>query len=105
MVIFKSRQPPIQCRFHYQMRSSNRQRLTAAVPTDLTDWDWLFDSSYSPIYKHPTSELAGFQNAITKERINWAEVKQYSTYISTALVRKYGLKAGETVALFSQNTV
>jgi 4-coumarate--CoA ligase len=33
------------------------------------------------------------------------DVKNYSTYISTALVKKYGLKAGNTIALFSMNTV
>jgi 4-coumarate--CoA ligase len=75
------------------------------VPTELTDWDWLFDSPYSPLSKHPASELAGFQNAITKERVDWADVKKYSTYISTALVKKYGLKTGDTVSLFGQNTV
>ena len=75
------------------------------MPTDLTDWDWLFDSAYSPINKYPANKLAGFQNALTKERVDWADVKRYSTLISTALVKKYGLKEGETVALFSQNTV
>lgn len=75
------------------------------MPTDLTDWDWLFDSPYSPINKHPRSELADFLNAITKERVDWADVKRYSTYISTALVKNYGLKEEQTVALFSQNTV
>ncbi|KAH9861521.1 hypothetical protein J1614_011269 [Plenodomus biglobosus] len=87
MVIFKSRQPPID------------------LPSDLTDWDWLFDSPYSPIEKYPPNELAGFQNALTKERVNWADVKKYSTYISTALVKNYGLKEGETVSLFSQNSI
>ncbi|CBY02286.1 similar to CoA ligase [Plenodomus lingam JN3] len=87
MVIFKSRQPPIDS------------------PTDLTDWDWLFESAYSPIRNYPSNELAGFQNALTKERVNWADVKRYSTYISTALVKNYGLKEGETVSLFSHNTV
>lgn len=28
-----------------------------------------------------------------------------STYVSTALVKKYGLKVGDTVALFSQNNI
>ncbi|KAF2747080.1 4-coumarate-CoA ligase 2 [Sporormia fimetaria CBS 119925] len=87
MVIFKSRQPPID------------------LPTELTDWDWLFDSSYSPLSRYPPNELAGFQNAITKERVNWAQVKEYSTYISTALVKKYGLKEGQTISLFSANTI
>ncbi|KAF2656009.1 4-coumarate-CoA ligase 2 [Lophiostoma macrostomum CBS 122681] len=87
MVIFKSRQPPID------------------LPSELTDWDWLFDSKYSPINNYPADQLAGFQNAITKERVNWADVKQHSTHICTALVKKYGLKAGQTISLFSQNTV
>jgi 4-coumarate--CoA ligase len=71
----------------------------------LTDWDWLFDSSSSPISNHPPSELAGFQNALTKERVDWTQVKQYSTYIATALVKRYGLREGQTMSLFSQNTV
>lgn len=54
---------------------------------------------------YPPNELAGFQNAITKERINWADVRNYSTYIATALVKNYGLKADDTVSLFGQNTV
>ncbi|KAF2739472.1 acetyl-CoA synthetase-like protein [Polyplosphaeria fusca] len=87
MTIFKSRQPPID------------------LPTDLTDWDWLFDSKHSPLQQYPESELAGFQNAITKERVNWRQVKDNSTWISTALVKKYGLKEGQTISLFSQNTV
>lgn len=32
-------------------------------------------------------------------------MKQYTTYLSTALVKNYGLKKGETVALFSPNTI
>lgn len=42
---------------------------------------------------------------MTNERVNWKQVKEYSTYISTALVKKYGLKEGETVSLFSQNSI
>ncbi|RMZ69502.1 4-coumarate- ligase 2 [Pyrenophora seminiperda CCB06] len=87
MVIFKSRQPPID------------------FPTDVTDWEWFFDSAYSTVNKYPKNKLAGYQNALTKERVDWADVKRYSTFISTALVKKYGLKEGDTVALFSQNTV
>ena len=71
----------------------------------MTVWDWLFDSKYSPINRYPAHELNGFQNAVTKERVNWADVKRYSTYISTALVRRYDLHAEETISLFSQNTV
>jgi 4-coumarate--CoA ligase len=75
------------------------------VPTDLTVWDWLFDSSYSPLRNHPASALRGYTNAITKERVSYAQVKEYSTYLSTALVKKYGLQENQTVALFSPNTI
>ena len=44
-------------------------------------------------------------NAFTKERLSWREVKEAATHLSTALVKKYGLREGETVALFSQNTI
>ena len=85
--------------------TSHTADLTCTVPTNLTDWDWLFDSKYSPLSRYPPNELNGFQNAITKERVSWADVKRYSTYISTALVKRYGLHEEDTISLFSQNTV
>ncbi|KAF2101927.1 4-coumarate-CoA ligase 2 [Rhizodiscina lignyota] len=87
MVIFKSLQPPIN------------------LPTDITTWDWLFDSEIGAISKIPENELAGYQNCLTKERVNWEQVKEYSIYISTALVKEYGMQPGDTVSLFSQNSI
>ncbi len=76
------------------------------LPKHLTTWQWLFeDPTYSPLARFEEKDLAGYHNAITKENLNWREVKEVSTYLSTALVKKYGLKEGETVALFSQNTI
>ena len=76
------------------------------LPKHLTTWQWLFeDPTYSPIARFPEHELGGYTNAITKEKLNWREVKETATYVSTALVKKYGLKEGETVALFSLNTI
>jgi len=49
--------------------------------------------------------LGGYTNAITKERLNWRQVKEAATHLSTALSKVYGLKPGDTVALFSQNTI
>ncbi|CAL8581736.1 hypothetical protein XPA_007422 [Xanthoria parietina] len=80
---------------------SSEQDVT--IPTDLTIWDWLFDSSYSPLARD--GPIAGYTNAITGERIDYAKVKEYTTYLSTALVKRYGLKQRETVALFSPNTI
>jgi 4-coumarate--CoA ligase len=39
------------------------------------------------------------------EHVSYADVKIHSTHLSTALVRKYGLREGDTVALFAPNTV
>lgn len=57
------------------------------------------------MHRFPQSTLAGYTNAATKERLSWLDVKHAATHLSTALVKKYGLQPGETVALFSQNTI
>ncbi|KAK2812219.1 hypothetical protein FQN50_001577 [Emmonsiellopsis sp. PD_5] len=87
-MIFRSKHPDIQ------------------VPTDITVWQWLFEfPETSPLYKFQPHELAGYTNAVTKERVNWAQAKEAATYVSTALVKKYGMKETETVSLFTQNTI
>lgn len=75
------------------------------VPTNVTIWDWLFDSPSSSVRKNPSSTLRGYSNGITGERINYAQVQEATTYLSTALVKRYGLKEGEAVALFSPNNI
>ncbi|KAM0806101.1 hypothetical protein BDR22DRAFT_827725 [Usnea florida] len=75
------------------------------VPTDVTIWDWLFDSPSSSIRKNPSSALRGYSNGLTGERINYAQVQEATTYLSTALVKRYELKEGEAVALFSPNNI
>lgn len=77
----------------------------ASVPEDVTVWEWLFESSTSPLSQHKPSDLGGFTNAATKERIGYGLAKEYATKISTALVHKFGLSKGDVVALFSPNTV
>jgi len=74
------------------------------VPRDLTTWQWLFESPASPLETSP-SYIAGFTDAQTKDRVSWSELKEHSTYVSTALAKNYGFVPGETVALFSQNTI
>ena len=75
------------------------------MPWDLTVWAWLFDSKYSPLNNFPASEIKGYTNAATKEHVSYADVKKHTTHLSTALVKNYGLKEGQTVALFSPNSV
>lgn len=92
---------------HLFFLESNNLQLTsiAAVPSHLTVWAWLFDSPFSPLYKYPASSIAGYTNALTKEHLSYAAVKGHTTHLSTALVKNYGLQAGQTVALFSPNSV
>ncbi|OJD17314.1 hypothetical protein AJ78_02602 [Emergomyces pasteurianus Ep9510] len=76
------------------------------VPANITVWEWLFESpEFSVLYKCKPHELAGYTNAVTKERVNWAQVKEAATYASTALVKKYGMKEADTISLFTQNTI
>jgi acyl-coenzyme A synthetase/AMP-(fatty) acid ligase len=67
---------------------------------------WLFESpTYSPIHRFAESQQGGYHNAVTKETLNWTQVKENATYLSTALVKNYGLRETDTVSLFSQNTI
>ena len=74
------------------------------MPKDVTIWDWLFDSPASPIARH-AEELAGYVDGITKERLDWKQVREASTFISTSLVKDHGFEEGDTIALFSPNTI
>ncbi|KAJ5559210.1 hypothetical protein N7535_009438 [Penicillium sp. DV-2018c] len=78
---------------------------TISVPEDVPIWDFFFESAASPLSRKVDKDIAGFTNAATKERVRYDEVKDYATWISTALVRKFGLLSGQTVALFGPNTV
>ncbi|PKY07654.1 acetyl-CoA synthetase-like protein [Aspergillus campestris IBT 28561] len=75
------------------------------IPTSLPIWDFLFDSDYSPLRQFPASQLGGYVNAITKEEVRYDALKELTTAISTALVKRYGLEPGQTIALFSPNTI
>jgi 4-coumarate--CoA ligase len=76
-------------------------------PTDITTWEWAFEKTeWSPLYNRPRSQpLGAYIDAITKESLDWAQVKEKATLLSTALIHKYGLKASDTVSLFSTNNI
>ena len=57
------------------------------------DWDWLFDSDFSPLRR-----FEDHTNAVSKECVSSHGVQHIPE-----LVKKYGLKEGQTVSLFSQN--
>ncbi|CAK7223976.1 hypothetical protein SEUCBS140593_005417 [Sporothrix eucalyptigena] len=76
------------------------------LPTDLTVWEWALDSKeHSAIYRYPRDQAAGFTNALTRERLDFWTVKEHAIHLSTALQQKYGLGEGDTVSLFSHNSV
>jgi acyl-CoA synthetase (AMP-forming)/AMP-acid ligase II len=75
------------------------------VKWHLPVWTWLFDSLYSPLNKFPATEIKGYTNTATKEHLPYVDVKTHTTHLSTALVKKYGLQQGQTVALFSPISV
>jgi 4-coumarate--CoA ligase len=77
------------------------------LPTDITIFEWLFGetSKYSPLNRFPKEQLAGYLDASTEQRLSWAEVKEAATLISTALQRNYGFQAGDTLSLFSRNSI
>lgn len=108
MPIFKSKHPDINCECAKLSTVSTRMLTTLLVPTDVTVWQWLFNekSSASPLNgKIADRDLAGYVDAHTKERVSWKEVKEYATYLSTALVEKYGFQPEQTLSLFSRNTI
>ncbi|KAK5116344.1 hypothetical protein LTR85_009316 [Meristemomyces frigidus] len=76
------------------------------IPEDVTTWQWAFEHPrHSPVIYAPRSDLGSYVNAITKERLDFVDVKEKATYLSTALVRDYGLSPGDTVSLFSTNSI
>ena len=107
MVVFDSKLPNIDCMtISVSFRLDCASPLTCLlVPTDTTVWDWLFESSSSPLNHVLPQELAGYVDAETKERLNWAQFKEATTLISTALVKIYNFRAHDTITLFSGNTV
>jgi acyl-CoA synthetase (AMP-forming)/AMP-acid ligase II len=66
----------------------------------VTVWSRLFES---PVFTK--AETKGITNAATGERITYRELKQHAEHLSTALVRRHGLRASDTVVLLSPNTV
>ncbi|KIW83235.1 hypothetical protein Z517_02480 [Fonsecaea pedrosoi CBS 271.37] len=104
MVLFKSPHPRIERSRGFSIKA-DRER-AGTVPEDITTWEWVFESKeFSPLLKTPREPLAAYVNAVTKERLDWDAVKTAATQLSTALVKEYGFQPGETISLFSTNTI
>ncbi|KAK3720895.1 hypothetical protein LTR37_003558 [Vermiconidia calcicola] len=76
------------------------------IPNNLTTWEWAFESSeHSQVLDQPKENLGSYIDAVTKERLDHADVKSKATQLSAALVQEYGLNPEDTVSLFSTNTI
>ncbi|KAJ0118240.1 hypothetical protein J7T55_009023 [Diaporthe amygdali] len=53
----------------------------------------------------PSAVIGAYNNAVTGERLDFGQVKSKATTLSTVLVEEYGLRADQTVSIFSTNTV
>ncbi|KAI7013802.1 hypothetical protein D0867_04300 [Hortaea werneckii] len=76
------------------------------IPKNLTTWQWAFENpSTSPVQYSTRKDIGSYINAETKERLDFFEVKEKATHLCTALTSHYGLQPGETVSLFSTNSI
>lgn len=76
------------------------------MPEHITTWEWAFESEkYSPLCKVPKEQPGAFIDAITKEKLDFAQLKTKATQLCTALTRNHGFRVGDVVTIFSVNTV
>ncbi|KPM45610.1 hypothetical protein AK830_g935 [Neonectria ditissima] len=80
------------------------------VPTDVSVWSWLFGSALSSRKGTPqeTPQLSndrGFRDATTGRLLTYQEARDHATWLSIALAQLHGLKAHQTVAIVSPNSI
>ncbi|KAE9364589.1 4-coumarate-CoA ligase 2 [Stipitochalara longipes BDJ] len=75
------------------------------IPTHVPLWDFLFTPSpyFKPI-NSPSSPPA-FINALTNTSLSFLQVKEYSIYISTILVRNLGWVTGDVISICTPNSI
>jgi acyl-coenzyme A synthetase/AMP-(fatty) acid ligase len=60
---------------------------------------------FSPLKYSHRNKLGYYEDAATKERLDFVDVKEKAACLSTALVRRYRFRARDTVSLFSSNNI
>jgi acyl-CoA synthetase (AMP-forming)/AMP-acid ligase II len=73
------------------------------VPKDVSIWSWLFEPPHSKLDRHDATQ--GYTNVATGEHINYGDLKQLTTYLSTALSEECGLGQGESLIIYARNSV
>ena len=67
-------------------------------------YQWAFESpATSPVVY--SNNVGHYENASTNERLLFSQVKDHSTYLSTALIQEYGFQPGDTASIFAGNSV
>ncbi|KIW32894.1 uncharacterized protein PV07_04407 [Cladophialophora immunda] len=102
-MVFHSSHPRINGK--YQVFTTERKRNVTdyqTVPTDTTIWDWLLEHSIDRLTTRTTS---GYTDVDTQNRVTYLQLKGYATHLSTALTTEYGIRAGDSVAIFSPNSI
>ena len=75
------------------------------VPRDASLWSWLFESPHSKLGRIGQAQVQGFTDATTGQHINHGQVKELTTYLSTAFVRDCGLGQGDSLIVYSRNSI
>ncbi|OBT83897.1 hypothetical protein VE02_08386 [Pseudogymnoascus sp. 03VT05] len=76
------------------------------VPEHITTWEWAFErEKYSPLCKVAKEPPGAFIDAITGKRLDFAQLKTKATQLCTALTRNHDFRVGDTVTIFSTNTI
>lgn len=79
---------------------------SSPVPENLTTWQWAFeDPRYAPTSYAAAADQGSYIDAITHERLDYLAVREKATHLSAALVQHHGLSPGDTVSLFSTNSI
>ncbi|KAI5237595.1 acetyl-CoA synthetase-like protein [Aureobasidium subglaciale] len=76
------------------------------LPPKESIWSFFFESSHSPLSQNPLpSPLSGYLDASTGRSLSYLDVKTKATALSTSLIKNQHFKPGDTVILFSQNSI
>lgn len=72
-------------------------------PQDQTLWHWLFESGEA--YHPGRTPRCGFTDVATRQHVGFGELKEYTTHLSSTLVKHYGLQEGDVIAIYSKNSI
>ncbi|KAF2425789.1 acetyl-CoA synthetase-like protein [Tothia fuscella] len=62
-------------------------------------------TTYQHFFEETPNLDGAYENVTTRERLSFIDVKRKAEILSTILVERYGLQPGQTVSLFSGNTI